>query len=322
MIWTEVASLLKSCNGINLHSLSILTSSEVIHYPLSSVTKPAPPIVLETDKLVELPPVPPIPENKKEIINSISYTVDTPKIQKNKITTSKTSIDPICLGIEVVEPLYIGAPRASQKAIEINTAQKLETQLSDLYKSACGRSRGWTKVGLESMLKPRCASGGDLKELDRAKKGFIWCLATEDKLLSAFLDFICCAKRIRCVIMNNEKKTAHLYPAADSLDDDGKTVDYPIYFVDTHGHKINGLHNAEDLLTYVERQGWVLQPPTSVTHSLSGLTLDELTSVSNKLGMRALSGKKADMVAAIAAFKTRLRLTSYRDLPNLITLEN
>jgi hypothetical protein len=58
----------------------------------------------------------------------------------------------------------------------------------------------------------------------------------------------------------------------------------------------------------VDREGWTLAPPASVTHSLSGLTLEELESVGRKLGMASVEGKKADRVTAIASFKTRARL--------------
>ena len=111
--------------------------------------------------------------------------------------------------------------------------------------------------------------------------------------------------------MNTEKKTAHLYPAADRLDDDGKAGDYPIYFVDDGGHKLSGLRSASDLLEFVEKEGWTLLPPESVTHTLSGLKLDELESVGKKLGMPEVEGKKTERVTAIASFKTRARLTAH-----------
>jgi hypothetical protein len=319
MNWSEVSSLLKTCTGIRLKDLQFQTSCrEVEHFPFNKAETikasvlplpPSPPSPLTVapsapvvQKLVLDAPMAPVAPAKNSVSNDYAPS------KKLKIITTKSSIDPVVLGIEYTEPLYVGAPHSTQKRIETEAAAKLEGQLDALYKSVCGRSRGWTKVGLESMLKPRCASGGDLKELDRAKKGFLWALATEDKALSAFLDFVCCAKQIRCVIMNTEKKTAHLYPAADRLDDDGKTIDYPIYFVDAMGHKLNGLRSAEELIQYVDGESWTLLPPASVTHSLSGLSLDELESVGLKLGMSAVTGKKAERIVAVAAYKTRGRL--------------
>jgi hypothetical protein len=336
MIWNEVATLLKTCASIHLKNLTLQTSCvDVEHFgaaasaasaatvgvasaasvaPAASaekIVRPLPP-----SPLAPPPPVPAVPKLALDTVvaqppapaNKGSISSDSTPAKKLKITATKNSIDPVVLGIELTEPLYVGAPHSTQKRIETDAAEKLEGQLDGLYKSACGRSRGWTKVGLEGMLKPRCASGGDMKELDRAKKGFLWSLATEDKALSAFLDFVCCAKQIRCVIMNNEKKMAYLYPAADKLDDDGKAGDYPIYFMDTGGHKLHGLHGADDLLKYVDSEGWTLQPPASVVHSLSGLSLDELESVGLKLGMKSVAGKKADRIQAVAAYKTRARL--------------
>lgn len=307
-MWSEITTLLKTCTGVPLINLSIQTSpSTVEHFPLKSSTDDSksnvpPLIVVDT----EVPPLPPLPTAVTSPI--LIHAVEPPVIKKHNIVTTKYIIDPIVLGIEKTEPLYIGAPHSTQKSIETDAAQKLESILDTLYKTCSGRSRGWTKVGLEAMLKPRCASGGDLKELDRAKKGFLWSLATEDKALSAFLDFVCCARRIRCIVMNMEKKTAHLYPAADRLDDDGVMPEYPVYFVDIGGHKINGLHNTKELLHYIDNEGWVLQPPSSVIHSLCGLNLEELESIGTKLGMSSVSGKKAERVVAIAAYKARMRL--------------
>ena len=294
--------------------LTLQTSSlDVEHFPMRAALTPT---SASVNKVAALPTIePPLPAHVS-MVSSVAAVPPPPApvitattFKKSlKLSSNKNIIDPVVLGIELEEPLYVGAPHSTQKSIETAAAQKLEGQLDTLYKNCCGRSRGWTKVGIEAMLKPRCASGGDLKELDRAKKAFIWSLATDDKPLSAFLDFVCAARRIRCVIMNSEKKTAHLYPAADRLDDDGKALSYPMYFVDDSGHKINGLSGAAELLEFIEKMGWTLLPPESVVHTLSGLKLDELESVGLKLGMTVVEGKKCERITAIASFKTMKRL--------------
>ncbi len=298
--------------------LTLQTSSaDVEHFPMraAAAAAAAPVNKVATPPVIEpLPPAAPLPVISVASVSPVIVLAPVETVtsfkKSLKLSSNKNIIDPVVLGIELEEPLYVGAPHSTQKSIETAAAQKLEGQLDALYKTCCGRSRGWTKVGLEAMLKPRCASGGDLKELDRAKKVFIWSLATQDKPLSAFLDFVCAARRIRCVIMNSEKKTAHLYPAADRLDDDGKALTYPMYFVDDGGHKVNGLSGAADLLEFVEKERWTLLPPESVVHTLSGLKLDELESVGLKLGMTAVEGKKCERITAIASFKTRARLLS------------
>jgi hypothetical protein len=219
---------------------------------------------------------------------------------------SKQVLDPVVLGLELMDPLYEGAPPASRRILETEGAQKLEGLLDGLYKSAAGRSRGWTKVGLEGLLKPRCASGGDLHALDRAKKGFVWALATTDKGASAFLDFVCCARRIRCAVWDFGKKTVHLYPAADDVA--AERADFPLLHIDNGGHPVQGVGSVTEFLAYMDREGWTLAPPASVTHSLSALTLEELESVGKKLGMAVVEGKKVDRIVAIAAHKTRARL--------------
>jgi hypothetical protein len=69
----------------------------------------------------------------------------------------------------------------------------------------------------------------------------------------------------------------------------------------------NGVQNGQDLLDYCDRNKWILMPPHSVFHTLSTLTLSELESVGNKLGV-ALDGTKKERVAKLARCKLRSRL--------------
>lgn len=289
MNWSELSTVLKRCNGIVLETFVLQTApSSVESFPLKIT-----PVVAPVAAPAVAPAVAPAPPVVAET-------------RMKKPLPTKQVIDPIVLGLEIAEPLYEGAPPASRRLMECEGAQKLEATLDSLYKSASGRSRGWTKVGLDGFLKPRCASGGDLPVLDRAKKGYLWSLAHEDKALSALLDFVCCARRIRCALWNFEYKTVHLFPAADDISE--ATTHFPLLHVDNGGHLVRGIAGAKELLEFVDREGWTLHPPASVTHSLNGLTLDELQSVGLKLGMATVEGKKADRVTAIATFKTRARL--------------
>lgn len=218
---------------------------------------------------------------------------------------TKQAVDPVVIGIELVEPLYVGAPYNNKHAIEVTGAIAIEAQMNELYKSEGGRSRGWTKSGLDVWMKPRCASGGNLKELDKAKAGFAWQLLMDDKTQSAFLDFVCVAKRIRVAVWFDETKTVLVYPAADSSAHIGEN--FPLYNVSSSGHLMYGPENGTDLFKVCEANKYTALPPLAVMASLSGLKLDELENVGKQLGMAAVEGKKIERVAAIAAFKLRQR---------------
>lgn len=231
-----------------------------------------------------------------------------PKPAKEKpLLRAGSQVDPIVLGIK--DPLYEGAPVHTRYQIECEEAQRIEKIVGDLYKSQGGRSRGWTKVGLEGLIRPRCATGGNLHELARMKVGFPWKVVAEDKLASAFLDFLCVAKQIRVAVWDAESKHVILFPAADStcmeLDTD-KVVDYTLWNVTTAGNIQYG--EIKDLVAYCDKESWTLMPPMSIHHSLSGLTLAELESVGTKLGMTSVEGSKVQRVAAIAVYKLRQRL--------------
>ena len=222
------------------------------------------------------------------------------------LETLKYPIDPIILGNELANPMYLAAPGRTRHQMELEEAQRIEGILNDLYKSQGGRSRGWTKVGLEAMIKPRCASGGDLKEIDRAKKAFLWPLVVDDKATAAFLDFLCVAKGIRVAVWFDETKQVVLYPASDNPD---TATPIPLYHVTAKGYPRMGLPTCTDLMTYCDSNSFVLMPPNSVLHSLEGLTIPDLESVGTKLGMTDITGNKATRVAKIAVFKLRQRLT-------------
>lgn len=216
---------------------------------------------------------------------------------------SKTVVDPVVIGIEHSDPLYSSAPRLTKHQMEITEAQRLEAMMSEVYSKESGRSRGWTKTGLEQMLKARCASGGDIKELERARVSFPWKLIRDDKLASAFLDFVCVCKQARVAVWDTEAKIVALYPAADPVSSPAKT--YPLYHVNLNGEFMFG---SSDLIKLCDSNKFVLMPPLSVLKSLSGLTLDELANVATQLGMSGLEGNKAERVAAIASFKVRSRI--------------
>lgn len=274
------------------------------HFPITAPPAPAPaastlvptPTPTPVSVLVATPPPTPV--------------ATAPTALSKKLIYSKQNIDPIVLGLSLFDPLYEASPYNTQHIIEKTAAIKLESDLDKLYKSNNGRSRGWTKVGLESMLKPRCASGGNLKELDRAKKPYIWALVNTDKILSSFLDFICCARHIYCAICDDDKKTVYLYPAADDVIEDAPKK---LFVVNNTGYSVKNIETNSELISYVDTNGYDLLPPPSVIHSLGSLKLEELESVGSKLGMMAITGNKAQRVHAIATYKTRQRLLVARD---------
>lgn len=262
----------------------------------------------DDDEQEEILPVPP---TMQIIVPKIPIVVATAPTKIAKYT-----IDPIILGIELYDIMYSDAPYRTKHQIEIEEAQRIEKRLDNLYKSAAGRSRGWTKVGLESMLKPRCASGGDLKEIDRAKKPFLWSVLKSDKPTSAFLDFLCVAKNIRVAVWSFESKEIIIYPAADMPKlDDTDTKTYTLYNIDNNGHPIlNNIYDCKHLVEFCDTNNWALIPTHSVIHSLSNLTKDDLVTLGQKLGMTheeeetLKSMKKEQQILYVAKFKLRQRL--------------
>jgi hypothetical protein len=236
-------------------------------------------------------------------------TQPKPKVPEQKRSlpiVTKQTLDPIVLAIERTEPLYVGAPYNNKHAIEVAEAVAIEAKLAELYKSESGRSRGWTKTALDLWIKPRCASGGNLKELDKAKAGFAWQLLMDDKAQSSFLDFVCVAKHIRVAVWFEETKTVLVYPAADATTDIG--VDLPLFHMSSTGHVCIGPDNGKELFEVCTKNNYTALPPLSVMGSLSGLKLDELENVGKQLGMATVEGKKVERIAAIASHKLRMRL--------------
>lgn len=244
-------------------------------------------------------------DNPSGTVLSVPLPPTTKEKPKALPRLTKQAVDPIVVGIELTEPLYVGAPFNNKHAMEVAAALAVEAQMNDLYKTEGGRSRGWTKSGLDIWMKPRCASGGNLKELDRAKVGFAWQLLMDDKAMSAFLDFVCVAKRIRIAVWFEETKTVLVYPAADlstALDNE-----FPLYNVAASGHLMIGPRDGKELYAVCAANKYTALPPISVMSSLSGLKIDELENVGKALGMASVDGKKVERVAAIAAYKLRQR---------------
>ena len=311
--WTDIVSII-SKNSHRMATVAALSIPEIptieriaapapsaVAAPVPAVAAPAPPAAVAAPA----PPAVAAPAPPAAVAAPAPPAVAAPAPVKKAPLPSKQVVDPIVIGLEVADPLYVAAPEATRHQMELEEAQRLEGELDAVYKAASGRSRGWTKVGLEGMIKPRAASGGDLKSLARAKKPFEWSKLNEEKGLSAFLDFVCYAKQIRVVVWDFEKKSACVYPAADHPT--AKSV--PLYHVDSEGHLCKGLDAAADLLEFCDSNNWSLSPPGSVAHTLSTLTLAELESVGKKLGMVEVVGSKAERIESIAAHKLRLRLS-------------
>ena len=223
-------------------------------------------------------------------------------------TTVAAPVDPLRIAMEIRDPMYGMAAFHQRKAMECEEAQRLEGLLTSLYKTEGGRSRGWTLSGLEPMIKPRCASGGDLKELHRAKVPFDWTL--QDKVSVAFLDFLCVAQQIRIALWHPASKTITIYPAADASTAFSaalpKTI--PLFHIEEGGKPMNCELEGAAFLRHAETHGWTLCPPTSVLKSLGHLTMAELESVGTRLGMTEVTGTKIERVAAVGTFKVKQRL--------------
>lgn len=268
----------------------------------------------------ELPPPPPPPMPKITTVPVASVAVapvapvSTPALsstvvdrkEKKKYTITKTIVDPLVLGLELEEPLYSDSPHNTKAATEREAATRYEAVLNDLYKLEGGRNRGWTKTLLEQWIKPRVSSGGNMKELDRAKVGFTWQLLNEDKAHSAFLDFLCVAKKIRVAVWFPETKTIHVYPAADASSVIAE--DLPLYNVDCKGALIRGPRNGKELYEIAVQESLTVLPCLSIMSALGRLSLEELENVGRGLGMATVEGKKNERIAAIASFKLRARL--------------
>lgn len=318
LLWDDLmrAIVHNKDRAVFVNTLKVMRSpSTVEFFPLVRTAVPIP----KSMPVVMLPvahaPVPaatspvaraPVTAAATPVVRALVTASVTPAV--NEPRTMKYEVDPIILGIENYECLYDCAPNVAKKQMECAEAQRIELLLDPLYKSQGGRSRGWTKGGLETLLKPRCASGGNIRELDTAKRAFPWPIIDHDKLASAFLDFLCVAKKIRVAVWYVEEKRVLLYPAADQMELTEDRPSYPLYHVNSAGKPRGGFKSIKEFLKFCKDNTYTLLPPTSVMSSLSGLTLTELGSVATKLGMTALDGSKTERVAKIATFKLMARL--------------
>ncbi len=312
--WSDLAGAIQKNTYVTFNVPHITLQTDVCTIPIVAAaayagTKPVIPTPKPQNVIVatvEPAVAPSAPVVKPSVVAAAAVAVTAkPKQATDLPRASKTTVDPVVIGMEHSEPLYNSAPRLTKHQMEITEAQRLEALMNEVYAKESGRSRGWTKTGLEQMLKSRCASGGDIKELERARVSFPWKLIRDDKLASAFLDFVCVCKQIRVAVWDTESKIVALYPAADPV---SKPVGkhYPLYNVNFNGELMFG--GGSDLIKICDSNKFVLMPPLSVLKSLSGLTLDELANVASQLGMSGVEGNKAERVAAIASFKVRSRI--------------
>lgn len=202
--------------------------------------------------------------------------------------------DPICFGISIRDPMYEIASVSVKQSIEAEEARLLESKIADLYKSESGRSRGWTKKSLESFFQSRSATGGFLP----SKQVFVWTSVFTDKQASALLDYVCIAKGIRLAVWNQAEKCIGIWPAADLST--SKQIP-PLFHASTDGVALSK--------TSVFENGWKLRAALSVEHGLEKLSIDELDSIAEKMGITEyMTGKKTDRLRTLAQIRTEQRL--------------
>ena len=231
-------------------------------------------------------------------------------VEKPVGTIIKRPIDPIVLGIEDRDILYAVASSKTNLHLECDEAVRIEGLIEKLYSSEGGRSRGWTKKMLDEQIKPRCASGGNLFELEKAKVKFDWASVFTNKETSAFLDFICLAKNIRVVVWKDEKHFG-LWPAADNpVLEKIPTLIHVSLSKDNHGYKTYGsFSTVEKLFDYIKTSddiGWI--PALACANLLSNKTVDELNEEAKKIDVDVSDMKKPQKIAAIAAKRRLLTL--------------
>lgn len=324
VVWSSIQSAI-SKNTERTHALPEIclksSGNAIDHYPLPAAAPVSAPVSVPAPlaaPAVPVPPapiavpVPPAPIAAPVLPAPIAIPVPPAPIVAPVLPapappppTKGRTIDPIVLGIEESNPLYMAAAHNTRRTMECEEAQAIEARLSELYKGQGGRSRGWVKTSLDTYMQPRAASGGDLVALDRAKKGFAWQLVRTDKVLSAFLDFLCVAKQIRVVVWFEDENCAVLYPAADATD---LHASPPLYHVNERGQLLHRMPTSKELLDYCKEHRCTLYPPQSILNSFGHLTVPELDSVASRLGMPTQTGTKAERVAAIAIETLRQRL--------------
>jgi hypothetical protein len=305
--WNELSDFLKSnpFQTYNVCGLELLVPDRkgIDHFPI---------LATQVD-VVESPIAAPAPAPPTTNVFIPTPAIQPKKVDKDnveKLNILKHTLDPIVFGIEMIDILYNHSPKASKRQMEIDEALRCEARIDELYKSQGGRSRGWTKTMLEAIIRPRCASGGDIHELNQAKSVFLWQVVKTDKSVSAFLDFLCVAKQIQVAIWDDDTKAITVYPAADYISDGAFGVVKGLYHVHHTGMmmRVGEVNTGKDLVDYATRHSWTLLPSTSVIHSLEKLTLADLESVGKKLGMAMVAGSKVERIAAIAGYKLKSRL--------------
>ncbi len=297
------------CENVNITEPSyILKLKEMIEKPIEKVIeKPVEnPIEKPIEKVIE-----------KTIEKSIEKVIEKPvekpveKVIQTKAIgfIQKRQIDPIVLGISEKDFLYMGASDKTKHQMECEESIRIEGLIDKLYSEEGGRSRGWTKKMLEAFIKPRCASGGNLFELEKAKVSFDWEKIFSDKETSAILDFLCLAKNIRVVVWKDEFHFG-LWPAADHAVIEKIPTLIHIALVDGKGYLTNGSFNTiENLFEYVktnEKVGWI--PALACSNLLSNKTVDELNEEGKKVHLDVSDLKKSQKIAMIAAKRRMLTL--------------
>ncbi len=212
------------------------------------------------------------------------HPVSTPT---NRLLPSSTrSVDPVCIAIELQDPLYAIASPNVRISLECTEAQRLESMVDTLYKEQSGRSRGWTKTKLTEFLVPRAAAGG------RPKVAFDWSAIWTQKEASALLDFVCLAKGIRLAVWKSEKEVG-LWPAADK-----------------EGSKPTLFHVSSTGAPLQDRSMSNIQllAPYSVVAGLEKLSLGELESLAEKMNVSLPRGKKPELATFLASARMRMRI--------------
>ena len=301
--WNELASFLKSnpFQTYNVKDLEPLVPSrkrELDYFPIlfTAVSAVAAPVAVAVPVAAPAPAVAPV------------VAPVQPSAPDTNLKILKYTLDPIVFGIEFTDILYKDSPKSVKRQMEIDESLRCEARIDELYKSQGGRSRGWTKTMLEAIIRPRCASGGDLHELKQAKSVFLWQVVKTDKAVSGFLDFLCVAKQIQVAIWNDDSKTITIYPAADYMGESSGVKG--LYHVHHTGMmiRLDKVDTGKVLIEYANKHSWTLLPSNSVIHSLEKLTLGDLESVGKRLGLAEVTGSKVERIAAIAGYKLKSRL--------------
>ncbi len=228
--------------------------------------------------------VPPVPTSVPQPPTSPSPLPSPPREPRGR------PVDPLCIALEARDAMYAIANHTAKQSIEAEEARRIEGLIGKLYKEESGRSRGWVKTKLEAFMMPRAAVGSRIQPKD----AFDWSKIWGDKEASAILDFICIAKGIRLAVWRDAEKVVGIWPAADQA-----ASNPTIFHVNAQGVPVP----HRDIL----QSAYALKAPLSVENALEKLTIDELNSVAEKLGIAEPAGKKVDKVRVLASHRMRMR---------------